>query len=545
MTDEVWIDGDSFYKSINHNKQSTIYFSEWSGYVKQFLEDDSYFVAIQLSENFDPLPNDDIKLPTLTALAAIGDKNTRTDYYKFLEDFGRTHGVNHMILPDTSGLDAFKKEVLTELNTNSPYYFLASNALSFDIPDTKKEFIKESKKKPVIWVADQDINTKKISKWRAKSKREKNRFYSAIKRARSTRYHTIYELPASLEKLLFNHAMVAIDPNHQLPIIDETICYLGSDAALREQLSKYKKVIPYRKEGIPVVLDNRQYTQEVDRGDIVLQYSNSPIVSAALILSDMNTERADITIAQALFGARSITGRSSHPFSRQISNPMYLGYSDPSEESLDPYYLQLVDSFAIEAVSKRATPGIQLAVVKNGSMILNKSYGYYTYDSIKKVSNETLYDIASLTKVVSTLPAIALLVDQGKINLDDSLSMHLKEFSKSNKAHVTVRQLLSHNAGILSYVPFWSMVMTGDRLDAFYYKTPQDEALDIRTYGLEPDPIMLDSLKSYIVRSRLIKNPVKYHYSDLGFMILHLLVERISGQTFYSIAITGLAVECL
>ena len=51
---EVWIDGSSFYKSISHKKKSTIYFKEWSAFVQQFLEDDSYFVALQLDSSFDP-----------------------------------------------------------------------------------------------------------------------------------------------------------------------------------------------------------------------------------------------------------------------------------------------------------------------------------------------------------------------------------------------------------------------------------------------------------------------------------------------------------
>ena len=74
--------------------------------------------------------------------------------------------------------------------------------------------------------------------------------------------------------------------------------------------------------------------------------------------------------------------------------------------------------------------------------------------------------------------------------------------------------------------------MEGDRLDAFYYKTPEDEANDVRTYGYEPDPIMLDTLRSFIVSSDLSRNPDRYRYSDIGFMILHQIVERITGQPF-------------
>ena len=89
IDDEVWIDGSSFYKSISHKKKSTIYFEKWSGYVNQFLEDESYFVALQLNDSFDPLPNDEVELPTLSALAALENDSILINYLSFLEDWGR------------------------------------------------------------------------------------------------------------------------------------------------------------------------------------------------------------------------------------------------------------------------------------------------------------------------------------------------------------------------------------------------------------------------------------------------------------------------
>ncbi len=532
LDEEVWIDGTSFYKSITHSKRSTIYFKEWSAYIDQFLKDESYFVALQLNRSFDPLPKDHIRLPSLLTLAAIGDADVRVEYYTFLKNFGRTHGINYMILPDSTGLDDYQKKVLAEMNENSPFYFLSSDVISFNVPSTKKEYLSKSDDQPIIWVANQDLSTKKIKKWGRKLNNRQGAFYESLKSAKSAKYISTYELTESLRRSLFSASLVAIDPHHQFPIKSSKISYLGSDELLKNRLSQYAQVVPYRIDDTPTIVDNRNQDQLILAGDIVIQGSDDPITSAALILSEVSILNEDIVLSQALFGAREINGRSNHPFSRQVSNENVLGYSSPEWEGMSIARLSWIDSLAKNAIQKHATPGIQLAVVKNGSVVLTKTYGHYTYDSLREVSGNTRYDIASLTKVIATLPAVALLVDRGEINLDDSISMHLKSFSNSNKSHVTIRQLLAHNAGVLSYVPFWSMMMTGDRLDAFYYKTPEDEAKDIRTYGLEPHPNMLDSLKSYIVRSRLIKNPGKYHYSDLGFMILHLLVEEVSGMRF-------------
>ncbi|MEQ9466105.1 MAG: serine hydrolase [Ekhidna sp.] len=531
--EEVWIDGSSFYKAIKHRKNSTLYFREWAPYARQFLEDEDYFVAIQLDKAFDPLPDDNIDLPNLTTLAAIGEPQLRQDYYGFLESFGRTYGINHMVLPDTISLSLFEKEVIREANKHSPFYFLHKSSLSYSLPDTRREFESEADATPTIWVTAQDESTKKLSKWSDKlDDDERLSFYTRLRAAKLVEFIPAFELPPSLTNSIFTASTIAIDPHERFPLQDHRISYIGTDQPLKRRLSQYTTVLGYRVSGVPCIVDLRNEKEKVMEGDIVIGYEPQNSDVTTLLLPKLEIADQDVLVGKMLFGANGIKGRSSLKGARQIRNYGYLGYAGPEWSGLDSYHLQWIDSLANDAIKKFATPGMQVAVVKNGSVVLEKEYGHFTYDSLQPVSKKTIYDIASVTKVVATLPAIALLVDQEKIHLDDSLSSYLKEFSKSNKSQVTIRQLLAHNAGLLSYVPFWSMMMDGDRLDAFYYKTPEDEAKDIRTYGLEPDPIMLDSLKSFIVRSKLIKNPSEYNYSDLGFMILHLLVERVSGVPF-------------
>ncbi|MEQ8626579.1 serine hydrolase [Ekhidna sp.] len=533
VKEEVWIDGDSFYKSIRHTKKSTIYFKKWSGYVDQFLKDENYYVALQLDDQFDPLPKDVIELPSLATIAAIGDDELKKDYFQFLERFGRTHGVNHMVLPDTSEYSGIEREVIKQANAQSPYYFLHRSSLSRSIPDSRKEFEDEAASKPTIWLADQGMNTSKLNRWSNKLENgHRASFYEQLREAKQTSFFPAYELPQSLKRNVFMASTVAVDSKSTFPLRAETITYLGLDIQLKNRLKQYVKVLDYRMPGVPCLVDLRNHEGQIEEDDIILQVGMKKPNHTSLTLPEVSVAEQDVLIAKMLFGAHEIVGRSLHPFTRRIENPRFIGYSDLDHAGMDRHHFQWIDTLAAEAIKKFATPGMQLAVVKNGDIVFEKAYGYYTYDSLREVSTETVYDIASVTKVAGTLPAIALLIDQGKISLDDSVSTHLSIFEKSNKSGVTIRQLLAHNAGLRSYVPFWSMMMDGDRLDAFYYKTAEDEAKDIRTYGLEPHPSMLDSLKSFIVKSKLIKDPKAYNYSDLGFMILHLIVEEISGQPF-------------
>lgn len=528
LEDEVWIDGSSFYKSISHKKKSTIYFEEWSGYVDQFLEDETYFVALQLNASFDPLPGDNIELPSLSTLSAISNDSILTSYFSFLENWGRTQGINYLILPDTNELTTYEKQVVSYATEISPFYFLNKSILNHSIPESKKDFTIEVADNPTIWVASQDQNLSKIRKWSSKQNR-KSQFFSSLRAARMNNFTVTNELQNSLKLDIFNNAVLAVDPNEQLPLRTKEVTYLGHDPSLRNWLSKYSNVLDYRKEGVQAIVDLRVYETDIVDSDLLLTYSLKPVKNTQIILP-ISVENESLYLSQMLFGAKGITGR--HQRGRQIHNPMFLGYSTPSHEGLGGQFQLSLDTLAENAIEGYATPGMQIAVLKNGNLVWQNQYGYYTYDSLKEVEGETLYDIASLTKVMATLPAIALLIDRGEISLDDSLSQHLPQFSGSNKASVTIRQLLAHNGGLRSYIPFWSMMTTGDRLDAFYYKTPEDEKNDIRTYGLEPDPIMLDTLKSFLIKSNLIKNPENYNYSDLGYMVLHLVVEEVSGMPF-------------
>lgn len=535
----VWIDGDSFYKSIKHKKKSTIYFSDWSSYIDQFLKDDNYYVALQLDDRFDPLPNNNITLPSLATVAAIEDEHLRRNYYDFLENFGRTNGVNHVVLPDTAGFTIHQKEILQEVNAYSPFYFLNKSSLSYTIPDSKKDFDNEVDGQPTIWIADQNDNTSKLKKWSNRvSKEEIVAFYNQLKESKFIQYRPTHQMPERLVEDIYSSSVIAIDPNHQFPLTDRVITYMGLDHKLRDRLNQYVQVLDYRIPGVTCIVDNRLNYMEPEKSDIVIQIGIDQDAEVAIALPEIDIKDEDIFIAKMLFGSQGMIGRSDHKNARKVVSQGYLGHSDPEKEGLIGNYEIEIDSIAAEAIRKFATPGIQLAVVKNGSIVVEKSYGYFTYDSLQPVSRNSLYDIASVTKVMATLPAIALLIDQGKINLDDSVSMHLDAFKESNKSGVTIRQLLSHNAGLRSYVPFWSMMMDGDRLDAFYYKNAEDEAKDIRTYGLEPHPNMADSLKSFLIRSKLIKNPEEYRYSDLGFMILHLLVEEVTKMTFEDFLMT-------
>src|SRR5690606_11367360 len=118
-----------------------------------------------------------------------------------------------------------------------------------------------------------------------------------------------------------------------------------------------------------------------------------------------------------------------------------------------------------------------------------KSYGYYTYDSLQPVTNETIYDIASVTKVAATLQAVMFLEERGMIDLDEKISAYLPELKGTNKEDLRIREILLHRAGLLSFVPFWAYTRDKDELSPAFYNIYHDENNTIQIapglYGIQ------------------------------------------------------------
>ncbi|MEQ9403292.1 MAG: serine hydrolase [Cyclobacteriaceae bacterium] len=526
----VWYKGSTFYQALNKKKNTTLYFSSWEASISRYLTDNTYKVAYQLDGTLDPFPEDDLVLPNMKWLAAVSDSDLLREYLTFLEDYSRTAGFDHLVLPDTINLSAFEKEVIDVAVNKSPTFFISNTRLSKNLPESKRDVIDAG---ALIWIVDQASDTRKISKW---SKKQARNFYRSfneeISSASKRRFDETKELPSALLRQLFENGVVGIDPEQTLPLRSKSVVYLGDNAKLKARISQYVNVFDKpQAEPFPVILDKRAgYEGKTFGNEIVIDFNWTEAENRKGLMVPGSIENDDIIIAKMLFGATPIRGRFEE--GRLIEAPGFIGYSTPGFEGVDEQKLGEINSFIEQAIKKYATPGSQLAVLKNGSVILERSYGFFTYDSLKAVESRDLFDLASITKVAATLPAIALLVDQGKISLDDSIGMHLPDFRNSNKSQITIKQLLAHNGGVRSYIPFWRMAISGDRLDAFYYKTKEDEAQDIRTYGLAPHPALKDTLKSWIRDSDLIENTKRYNYSDLGYMILHLLVESVSETTF-------------
>jgi CubicO group peptidase (beta-lactamase class C family) len=163
---------------------------------------------------------------------------------------------------------------------------------------------------------------------------------------------------------------------------------------------------------------------------------------------------------------------------------------------------QRLDSIVNVAMAEGAAPGVALAVGRYGRLVHLKAYGRIdnTTDS-PPVTDSTLFDMASLTKVVATTTALMILEDERKLDLDSTVRSYIPELTDSSKSKITVRQIITHSAGFEAFAPLWRE-----------HKGRADYLAQINTR-----PLVYSPGDSTI-------------YSDWDFILAGLIVERISGM---------------
>jgi len=249
---------------------------------------------------------------------------------------------------------------------------------------------------------------------------------------------------------------------------------------------------------------------------------------SSLLWHPENNEITRSMAPQILFG-----GLSLDPVSK---NPVRLGYTSPEAAGLDSRTLKQIDGVVQELINMRAAPGCQVLVARKGKIVYNKSFGSTFYDKNIPVTSETLYDLASITKVLGTLPAIMYLDQVDLLDLDKKASDYLPELRGTNKEYVVIRDILTHQAGLYPYLPFWRQTVNEDGpIPELYSQEQENEEWKLVSNGLYSNESMQDSLWKWTIESKMRRAPrdgkeYDYKYSDLGFYIMKELVERVSGM---------------
>jgi len=256
----------------------------------------------------------------------------------------------------------------------------------------------------------------------------------------------------------------------------------------------------------------------------------------SILVAYQNSAIAQQKAAQLIFGAIPSKGvlpvTSGDEFKVgdgiHFSSLSRLSYGLPESVGMNSEKLAKLDSVAQYAVDSIMTPGIQLLVARKGKVVYSKNFGKHTYQGNQKVRFSDIYDIASLTKIVATLPLVMELEEKGIITLDSKLSEILPEFKGTNKADVTIKAMLSHYAQLKPWIPFYVSTLDSvtKKPDAKYYRRKLSNNYDIEVANklfLRSD--YQDSIQGIIKDSDMLER-LRYRYSDLPYYILKKFIEK-------------------
>lgn len=260
-------------------------------------------------------------------------------------------------------------------------------------------------------------------------------------------------------------------------------------------------------------------------GNVVLAYENTGITQQLA--------------PQILFGGRpgkgilpvTVSGQFSHGVGGYLADLNRLSYGVAESVGLDSKKLDKIDEVAQKMMQIQAAPGANVLVVKGGKVVFERSYGYLDYRKSAQVTPETVYDLASITKVLATTQAAMFLHSRGELDMTKTLGDYLPELKGTNKANLVLKDVMAHEAGLKAFIPHYVNTVQSGQWKPSYYQASQNPGF---SRPVSNDMYAMDGLRDSIwhwtVKSELLPKPNKYVYSDLTMYFMQAVIERIVRQ---------------
>jgi beta-glucosidase-like glycosyl hydrolase/CubicO group peptidase (beta-lactamase class C family) len=248
-------------------------------------------------------------------------------------------------------------------------------------------------------------------------------------------------------------------------------------------------------------------------------------------------------VPQMIFGAFGIEGQipvsvgnikeGEGQKTLEIARLQY-GFS-PESVGMSSDTLRKMDTLIQSAILNRVFPGCQVLVARKGKVVWHKAYGYHAYESTQKVTLQSIYDLASISKVAGTTQALMFLFDIGKLDLSLKAADYLPELAKSNKKNMIIHDILLHQAGLKPYELFYKRTLGKMRepSEKYFSYTKND------TFCVQVAPNLFarkdieEIVWQWVIQSDLLKKKGKrypYEYSDLGFFIMKRIVDKLLNE---------------
>lgn len=265
----------------------------------------------------------------------------------------------------------------------------------------------------------------------------------------------------------------------------------------------------------------------------------------AVLYSPLKDHATQSLAAQIIFGGVGAGGELVADYGvyragEGLKTPgnLRLSFSVPEVVGMNAQLLR--DSIATivqEGIRSGAYPGAQVLVAKDGHVIFHETWGTHTEDTTRSVRIMDIYDLASITKVSASLPAIMKLHGEGRFKLEARLKEYYPPFRHSNKRNLTFRRLLTHTAGLKAWIPFWKDCLRAKPKDGWRFKPHTFRPDSSEHYQRKVvDGLWLDKNYHKRIFKSIRKSPVNpkqgYVYSDLHFYLYPQIIRHLTGIDF-------------
>ena len=253
-----------------------------------------------------------------------------------------------------------------------------------------------------------------------------------------------------------------------------------------------------------------------------------------LIFSIFTDQEENISFAHG--GINSVSTLTEKVNINQNTSSRY----SPEDFGMSSVTLARIDSIVKDGIKDQAFPGCQVLIMKEGKPVYDKCFGYFTYETTQAVTPTTLYDLASLSKTTGTLIAIMKLYDNGQIKLTDRASKYLSFLRGTDKANITIKELLLHETGLPGDLSCYRLATTKERVHAVHmgctniqYKEDWVSAIPKKGYTLQVSDSFYLCNNFHKAAMQMIANTrlrsKTYLYSSVNSMLLKEIVETICG----------------
>lgn len=300
-------------------------------------------------------------------------------------------------------------------------------------------------------------------------------------------------------------------------------------------------------------------------GKMMMQIHRAVSHASAVLLGHSPNEEVQRRVADVLFAKASADGRLSASLGGLFKagagvtiTPKTPLHFIPEEYGLSSSILHRIDSIALDGIRQGAYPGCQIVVLKEGHVMVDKTFGTHTGKGSARVQPTDIYDLASLSKTTGTLLALMKLYDKGRFNLTDRISDYLPFLERTNKKDITIQELLYHQSGLPSGIVFYREAIDEDSYEGRLFMPRKDarHPLQLGTstwanpkFAFKKEYVVSSKTEDYTlqicdnlwlnpsffkeIERKIVEAPMKpktYRYSDIGFILLRLIVEKLSGM---------------